>query len=138
YADNDTTVIGDEYIVGTQTITLSNGSSTTLTFLWDTTSVTPCCNYTITAVASTVLHETDVADNTMSGTITVKVRLVGDVDGDGKIDIKDIAMAAICFGEFPGRPRWLPYGPYADINNDGCVDMRDLVIVAYNFGNTCQ
>lgn len=137
YADNDTAIIGDEYIVGTQTITLPNGTSTTLTFLWDTTSVTPCCNYTITAVAITVPHETEIADNTMSSTVTVRVRIVGDVNGDGKVDIKDIAMAAICFGEFPGRPKWLPYGPYADVNNDECVDIRDLVTIAINFGNTC-
>lgn len=54
-----------------------------------------------------------------------------DPNGDGEIDIKDLAVAAGAFGSYPGHSRW---NPFADINRDGIVDIRDLVIIAKNYG----
>lgn len=138
YADNDTIVIGDEYKIGTQMINLLPGENKTITFLWNTTDVHPCQLYVITAVASTVPHETDIADNKMSSLITIKVRIVGDVNGDGKVNIQDIAAAALAFGGTPDHSRWLPYGPYADITNNNYVDITDIVIISINFGKSCE
>jgi ABC-type transport system substrate-binding protein len=59
--------------------------------------------------------------------------LLGDLNGDGKIDIRDIAIVARAFGETPERPRW---NPQADINKDSQIDIRDIAIVAKNFGKT--
>lgn len=56
---------------------------------------------------------------------------IADLNWDNKVDIRDVATAAVAFGEFVGRPRW---NPIADVNNDGKVDIRDIVIVASNFG----
>jgi len=137
FADYDLSVIGDEYVVGVHTVTLSNGSSVTLKILWETSEVEPCHSYAITAFASEVPHETNIANNNMTSETAIKVRLVGDVNGDEVVDIRDIALATIPFGERPGRPRWLPYGPYADINNDNMVDLRDLATIAINFGRRC-
>jgi len=135
YADSDTTVIGDEVTIGTQHIlNLTAGEYRTLTFLWDTTGVTPCHNYTITAVAVPVPHETDTADNTLSSPTLVKVKLMGDVNGDGEVDMKDVYEAAKAFGSYPNHPRW---NPDADICGDNKVDMRDIWIVVTNFG-TCK
>ncbi len=136
-ADYNLSVIGDEYVIGVHTVTLTNGSSVTLTTLWETSEVEPCRNYTVTALASEVPHEINSSNNIMTGEAAIKVRLVGDVNGDGLVDIRDIALATFPFGERPGRPRWLPYGPYADINNDEMVDVRDLAIIAGNFGRRC-
>jgi len=61
-------------------------------------------------------------------------KLLGDLNGDGKVDIKDIAIAAIAFGSYPSHPRW---NPIADINQDGKVDIKDLASIATNFGKTC-
>jgi PKD repeat protein len=57
--------------------------------------------------------------------------LIGDLNGDGQIDIRDISIVARAFGETPERPRW---NPQADINKDGKIDIRDIAIVAKNFG----
>jgi len=54
-----------------------------------------------------------------------------DLNGDGKVDIKDIAQAALAFGSYPSHPRW---NPSADINQDGRVYIKDLAIIAKNFG----
>jgi len=137
YADNDTTVIGDEYEIGTHVISLLPGENQIITFLWDTTNVSPCKLYLITATVSIVPHETDIADNNMTSSIAIKVRLLGDVNGDGEINLYDVAMAAFAFGGMPGHPRWLPYGPYADITNDNYVNIIDLTVIAKNFGKSC-
>lgn len=64
----------DETVIGTQNVTnLAPGTSTTLTFSWNTSGV-PEGNYTIKAVASTVPGETEIVNNEcVNGTITVKL-----------------------------------------------------------------
>jgi parallel beta-helix repeat protein len=57
--------------------------------------------------------------------------LVGDVNIDGKVDGRDIAIVARAFGSIPGDPRW---NALADVNDDGKIDGRDIVIVAKHFG----
>jgi parallel beta-helix repeat protein len=59
--------------------------------------------------------------------------ITGDINQDGKIDMRDISLAAIAFGSYPGHPRW---NPAADINIDNKVDMRDIGTVARHFGET--
>jgi thermitase len=120
--------------IGTQLVTdLLPGEYRTLTFLWNTTGIKPCYNYTITAYALPVLGETDIADNTLSSPTPVKVKLLGDINGDGIVDIFDIALAAKAFGSYPGHPRW---NLEADINSDGVVDIVDIATIAKNFGKT--
>jgi hypothetical protein len=63
----------------------------------------------------------------------VKVRIVPDINGDRKADVRDIAMAAVAFGTRPGSQRW---NFLADLNQDNQVDMKDLVVIAKNFGRT--
>lgn len=59
--------------------------------------------------------------------------VVGDVNGDGKVDMKDIGYTAIRFGTYPTEPLW---DAKADINGDGKINMKDIGIVAKNFGMT--
>jgi hypothetical protein len=57
--------------------------------------------------------------------------VIGDVNGDRKVDIKDILSVAKAFGSYPGNERWsLP----ADVNHDDKVDIRDILNVAKKFG----
>ena len=57
--------------------------------------------------------------------------ILGDVNGDGKVDIKDVGIVAKAFGATPSDPRW---NPAADLNDDGKIDIRDISIVTANFG----
>lgn len=54
--------------------------------------------------------------------------LAGDVNGDNKIDGRDVALVAKYFGSTSGFPL------EADINKDGKVDGKDIAVVAKNFG----
>ena len=57
--------------------------------------------------------------------------ILGDINGDGKVDMKDIAIVAKAFGATPSGPRW---NPAADVNGDSVVNMLDIAIVASNLG----
>ena len=53
--------------------------------------------------------------------------LAADLDGDGMVDIADLALVASAFGESGENLT-------ADVNGDGEVDIADLVVVAGAFG----
>jgi endoglucanase len=56
---------------------------------------------------------------------------LGDVNGDGRVDLKDLALVARAFGSTPTSPNW---NPAADINGDGTVNMKDIALAVRNFG----
>jgi len=62
---------------------------------------------------------------------TYEVTLVGDFNGDLKINMRDISRVAKAFGSVPGSPYW---DPILDLNGDNKIDMRDISRIAYAFG----
>jgi PKD repeat protein len=79
-------------------------------------------NYTVTL---TVIDASGKTDN-LTRTMAIS-SLIGDLNGDAKVDMRDIAIVAKAFSTVPGDPYW---NPIADLNGDGRVDMRDIAIVA--------
>ncbi|MEM3629146.1 MAG: PKD domain-containing protein [Candidatus Bathyarchaeia archaeon] len=67
------------------------------------------------------------------GSGVISVRMPGDLNMDGMVDMKDISLAARAFGSYPGHPRW---NYVADENEDGIIDMRDIALTCRNFGKT--
>jgi hypothetical protein len=126
----DVTAYANTMIIDTLVnITHASGDSTTVTFTWDTTGV-PIGNYTISVFAIPVLGEMDLADNTyVNGFIAVMIP--GDIDGNSKVNHKDLLLLAGAYGSTFGDPYW---NPNADLNNDGKVDHKDLLILAGNYG----
>ena len=59
--------------------------------------------------------------------------ILGDVNSDGKVDMRDVVVVVKAFHSFPADPRW---NPSCDLNLDGQIDMRDIVIVVNNFGKS--
>jgi len=119
-------------MIGTQTITLSPGQNQTIVFIWNTAGVPYCHNYTITAVAD-IPVDINPAGNTLDGG-KIKVRILGDLNGDGTVDLKDVYQVALAFGTAPGDARW---NVDADINDDGQINVRDYYTVCRNFGKSC-
>ena len=62
-----------------------------------------------------------------NGEVVVPPRVVGDVNGDGVVNIQDLVRVGSSIGQT---------GPNAaDVNGDGVVNIADLVTVANAFGN---
>ena len=65
--------------------------------------------------------------------VTFLISLFGDMNGDNKVDMKDVGAAALAFGSYPEHARW---NSLADLNKDNKVDMVDIALIARNFGRT--
>jgi hypothetical protein len=62
---------------------------------------------------------------------TFTFALVGDINGDGVVNILDAIMLANAYYSVPGDANW---NPKADLNGDGSVNILDAIILANNFG----
>jgi hypothetical protein len=131
WAEYTRTGLGSRFALQTQTATLESGASTTLTFAWNTTGFAKG-NYTLSAYAWPVQGETGTLDNTLTDGL-VYVGVPGDVDGNHKVEIKDILMVAKAYGANPQSFNW---NPNADVDCDGNVYIKDILITAKNYGKT--
>lgn len=123
---------------------LAPGSNTSLTFFWWVfpyrwhlfSTIYPLWTpgnrtVTIKVEADVVPGEVDTDDNVyIDGTVTI-IWMIPDVDGDGKISIKDVANLAIRFGLLQGDPE---YDKAYDFNQDSKIDIKDIAIGARCFG----
>jgi len=130
----DVTLYYETTPISTRTVhDLPIGQNTTLLFTWITTGLPPCANYTLNAEAETVPYEMDTADNTFTDG-KIRIKLMGDVNGDCIVDLYDLTAVALAFSASPGDPNW---NPETDLNGDGTIDIFDIVIVVVNYGRTC-
>ena len=112
-------------------VSLASGDFATITFMWSATGFA-YGNCTISAYASPVENETDIADNTLSGG-TVYVGIPGDINGDGVVDVYDLIVIASAYGFSPSDPNW---NSDSDINGDNTIDIFDLILGASHYGET--
>jgi hypothetical protein len=128
----DVTIAFDSTTITTlNVVALAPASSKTLTFEWNTTDAA-VGKHTITASATVVPFDTDPTNNSKSRQLTIMSPTgpTTDINGDGRVDMADIGLAAKAFGSHEGNARW---NPAADVNGDGIVDMFDLGLVARDF-----
>lgn len=123
----------NDNLIETKNVTLDAGENTTLIFSWNTEGTTPCHNYTAKAEASTIPYEID-TDNNVYIYGEVKIKILGDTDGDGSVYIYDLVPIATAYGCHLGDLFW---DERVDFNGDGVIDVYDLVIAGLNFGATC-
>jgi PKD repeat protein len=122
---------------------------------WNGTAYTSIVNYTwdfgdgnvISGNYSTIAHTyatygnftvtlTVIDDNEQTGNITKTVTvhpfvLIGDLNGDGTVDILDAIIFGNSFGKSVGDP---DFNPKADLNGDGTINILDAIILAIHFG----
>lgn len=96
---------------------------------------TTTINYQFAAtIPGTFTYYCQYHKGTMFGTfIVAQIKLLGDLNNNGIVDIFDVVAVAVAFGAEPRDPNW---NPVADLNNDDVVDIFDVVTVATNFGKT--
>ncbi len=123
----------DESPIGTQTlITLTSGSSTTLTALWNITDIAKG-NYTIKAHITPLPYETDTTDNTLiDGTVTVT--WLGDLDGDYEVNEDDLwhfCAAFIAYWKTSVKDENCDFDADNDIDEDDLWTMCEAFIDYY-------
>jgi hypothetical protein len=65
------------------------------------------------------------------------ILLVGDVDQNDVIDLKDLYVIARYFGVQKLNGQWMnEQAALADLNQDGVVDVLDVSLLLHNFGKT--
>lgn len=57
-----------------------------------------------------------------------------DINSDGKVDIKDLALVGSSYNSVPGDPNW---DPRADTNNDSVINIMDQALVGLYYGKVC-
>jgi branched-chain amino acid transport system substrate-binding protein len=61
--------------------------------------------------------------------------IIADLDLNGRVDILDIAKAAIAFGSYPGHERW---DIETDIDGNADINIIDIAQIAMRFGETVE
>jgi len=117
----DVTVYANVTSITSQAITLTGGNSATVTFTWNTTGVVKG-NYTITAKAIPLPHETDTLDNTLVDGWVV-VTWLGDLEGDYDVDEDDLWHFCAAFIDYY---KIHVKDPLCDLDNDCDIDEDDL------------
>jgi len=125
---------GGSVIETRQLDNLTVGSSSTVSLMWNTSGLPQCRTYDVKAEVSIVAGETHVEDNVYDFGL-VKVKMVGDVNSDAKINILDIFAIAMAFNSKVGEPS---YKVNYDMNLDDVINILDLFKAAFDFNKTCS
>jgi len=124
-------------VIGTVTdVVLLSGEPATKSFTWNTTSFAKG-NYIINATIDVVPGEADISDNSATGGI-VAVTIIGDVNADRKVDLKDVFAVGKAFGTTRSgpNPSGRVYVANCDINGDDKIDLKDYFTTCKNYGKS--
>ena len=109
-------------------------TNATVIFHWNTTGLAECSNHTIWAEATGVPYETNTANNILHDG-WVKIKMVGDVNGDGYIDLYDAVLLLAAYGSRVGDKNW---NPECDLCPEwGVINLYDAVMLNYRYGQHC-
>lgn len=100
--------------------------------------VTITGNTTLTGLTyglhTVVVYANDTTGNMGSSNETYfTTTFLGDLNGDGTIDVYDIVIVADAYGSHPGGPKW---NKNADLEPDNIIDIFDIVYLGINFGSS--
>jgi hypothetical protein len=89
--------------------------------------------YNITAYATIVPGESYAGNNIITKWSDVSARLLGDLNGDGIVNIQDVVLVSGIYGSTIGEPNW---NFQADVAAPyGRIDIFDLVTVTAHYGH---
>jgi hypothetical protein len=127
---NITAYYGDAVVATCFVGNLTVGKNYTASLTWNTSSLRQCQVNDVKAEAIS----TETSGNNAYSFGVVKVKMVGDVNGDGKVNILDIAAVATGFGRKIGDTGYkLNY----DMNLDYVINIVDISLSAKNYSKTC-
>jgi hypothetical protein len=122
------TVYANATIIETREVALTSGNWLSLTYSWSLSGI-DYGKYTISSYSWPVSGEIDTMDNTYTYGL-VSVTIMGDINGDGTVNILDAIVLGNAFLATPASPNW---NPNADINNDNAVNILDAIALSNHF-----
>jgi len=123
------TAYANATVIGTQQITNLNGTDQNILTFGQNTTGLAYGNYTISAHASPVPGETNIANNNLT-VDSICVGILGDINGDGTVNILDAIVLGSSFLATLNSRNW---NSNADINDDGIVNILDAIIMGNHF-----
>lgn len=92
-----------------------------------------CGDYTVAEMLNAVGESTGVLGNKVSDNVDYCPwrQQYGDVDGDGDVDLSDLAALLAAYGTCSGDAGYLSA---ADFDGSGCIDLSDLAILLATYG----
>jgi len=76
-------------------------------------------------------YQVTMNEGEMNVYVRTRVKIIGDVNGDGKIDASDLSDFSEAYGATFGIPNW---NPSCDFNTDNKVEVSDLINLGKNYG----
>jgi hypothetical protein len=116
-----------------------SGSGTLATITFKNINASGASNLTFAATYLVDIHGTPFPHNYwptqgyVDTVIPVPPTLIGDIDGNGIVDIFDAIKCGSAFGSKPGDANW---NALADLNHDNVVDIFDAIMLGAHFGQT--
>jgi hypothetical protein len=131
---NEPTIIVSLYanttFLASKTIALNARTSTKVAFAWNTFGFARG-NYIMKAEANAVAGEVYLGDNVRTeGDVAVK--LLGDVNDNRLVEVRDLWAVGKAYGSIPGGPSW---NEEADLNGDNAVNRTDVSLLSGNYGH---
>jgi hypothetical protein len=117
-----------------QIINLEPGENITVHFTWNTNGLVPCTTHILTANVTRLPYELNYENNVLACEQTVKIKMLGDVDGDGRVGLTDLVIIGQVYGSTPSSPNWVPD---ADLDGDNKVGLTDLVTCGFLYDEKC-
>lgn len=118
----DLTFYANDIALNTQEVTLPGQSSTSVSFLWDTTDFA-LGDWSLSASAWGISDQSSSISNSPSTGSTVLVTCLGDLTGHGQVDSNDFFAFLSAYVNYFSINE---YNPAADFNHDGKIDANDF------------
>jgi PKD repeat protein len=113
---------------------LGVGEEVTVIIPWNTSFLIAGKSWRINATA-VVVGDVNLTDNVFVDGL-VYIKMIGDCNADGTVDIIDVVAAALAFGSVEGDLNW---NPQADVMAPlGLVDVQDIVGIVLHFGEVAE
>jgi peptide/nickel transport system substrate-binding protein len=122
------TVYANTTIIETREVALTSGNSLSLTSSWNLSGI-DYGKYTISSYSWPVSGEIDTVDNNYTYGL-VLVTIMGDIDGNGNVNVLDAIDLSNSFGRSIGQAG---FNPSADFDDNGVVNILDAITLANNY-----
>ncbi len=117
-------------ICGLPVYNLEPGSTRCLVLSWNESGTLNQGYWNISACINSTYYEEQPTNNEYSDGMVEARPLIGDVNGDGVVNILDAILLSNAFGKNSTHPK---FDPDADLNSDGVVNILDAITLASHF-----